>query len=59
MQKNRSSISNNTLKTRRKIDKTTYEVALHFSTTSTEGAYDKLKRIILSDNNKFNPEDEV
>lgn len=33
---------------RKKIGKTTYEVTLHFSSTSTENPYDKLKRIILN-----------
>lgn len=35
----------------RKIGKTTYEVSLHFSKTSTENVQDKLRRIILNDCN--------
>ncbi len=31
------------------IGRTAYEVTLHFSSTSTENPYDKLKRIILND----------
>lgn len=34
---------------RKTIGKTTYEVSLHFSKTSTEKPHDKLKRIIIND----------
>ncbi len=34
---------------RKIIGRTAYEVTLHFSSTSTENPYDKLKRIILND----------
>lgn len=34
---------------KRTIGNTTYEVSLHFSKTSTESAYDKLKRIIINE----------
>ncbi len=55
MQKNL--ITDNIHQTKKKIDKTTYEIAIHFSTTSTEDAYDKLKRIIINDNFKSEDED--
>lgn len=34
---------------RKSIGRTAYDVTLHFSSTSTENPYDKLKRIILND----------
>lgn len=34
---------------RKRIGRTVFEVTLHFSSTSTENPYDKLKRIILND----------
>ena len=34
---------------RKKIDKTTYLVEVHFSATSTQSVKDKLKRVILHD----------
>ncbi len=34
---------------RKTIGRTVFEVTLHFSSTSTENPYDKLKRIILND----------
>ena len=50
MQNIQNSISTNEPKRIRKvIGRTTYEVTLHFSSTSTENPYDKLKRIILND----------
>lgn len=33
----------------KKIGKASYDVSLYFSKTSTETAYDKLKRIIVDD----------
>ena len=33
----------------KKIDKTTYLVEVHFSSTSTQSVADKLKRVILHD----------
>ena len=33
----------------KKIDKTTYLVEVHFSSTSTQSVEDKLKRVILHD----------
>ncbi len=33
----------------KKIDKTTYLVEVHFSSTSTQSVVDKLKRVILHD----------
>lgn len=33
----------------KRIDKTTYLVEVHFSTTSTQSVEDKLKRVILHD----------
>ncbi len=33
----------------KKIDKTTYLIEVHFSTTSTQSVEDKLKRVILHD----------
>ena len=33
----------------KKIDKTTYLIEAHFSSTSTQSAADKLKRVILHD----------
>lgn len=49
MQKTDNTTASNPQRIRKTIGKTTYEVSLHFSKTSTEGAYDKLKRIIISD----------
>ncbi len=34
---------------RKTIGRTVFEVTLHFSSTSTENPYDKLRRIILND----------
>lgn len=38
---------------RKTIGRTVFEVTLHFSSTSTENPYDKLKRIILNDSADF------
>ncbi len=38
---------------KRNKGRTDYEVVLHFSSTSTENPYDKLKRIILNDCTNF------
>ncbi len=42
-------VTNDPQRIRKIIGRTAYEVTLHFSSTSTENPYDKLKRIILND----------
>ena len=42
-------VTNAQQRIRKSIGRTAYEVTLHFSSTSTENPYDKLKRIILND----------
>lgn len=49
MQKQKNDAINVQQTFRRTLGKTTYEVSLYFSRTSTESAYDKLKRIIIND----------
>ncbi len=49
MQKTDNTTANTPQRVRKTIGKTTYEVSLHFSKTSTESAHDKLKRIIIND----------
>ncbi len=44
-----SMVTDNPQRTRKTIGRTVFEVTLHFSSTSTENPYDKLKRIILND----------
>lgn len=53
-------VTDNPQRTRNTIGRTVFEVTLHFSSTSTENPYDKLKRIILNDctNLKKFPNDE-
>ena len=42
-------VTDNPQRIRKTIGRTVFEVTLHFSSTSTENPYDKLKRIILND----------
>lgn len=42
-------VTNASQRIKKCIGRTAYEVTLHFSSTSTEKPYDKLKRIILND----------
>lgn len=44
-----SMVTNHPQRVRKSIGRTAYEVTLHFSSTSKENPYDKLKRIILND----------
>lgn len=49
MQKKNDSTVGTPRRIRKKIGKASYDVSLYFSKTSTETAYDKLKRIIVND----------
>ena len=49
MSKTENQISNSVQRIRKTIGNTTYEVLVHFSQTSNESVYDKLRRIIIND----------
>lgn len=43
---------NEPVRTSKTIGKMTYEVSVYFNKDSREGVYDKLKRVIISDNDR-------